>query len=159
MLSPSIPASTRWRVGAPSWPGTSTGSPVSPACKAATRAAASVVTRAGWPSTASYRARSLNSSVILQSPSRTRIHYAPAAAENHWPILDSMAAAHLSPPQAELLAQETPACNSCGQAAATLVYEARDLYYGVDPRPYRVVRCDGCGLVYLTPRPTPADIA
>ena len=70
-----------------------------------------------------------------------------------------MATAHLSPQQEELLAQETPACNSCGQVAATLVYEARDLYYGVDPRPYRVVRCDGCGLVYLTPRPTPADIA
>ena len=57
----------------------------------------------------------------------------------------------------ELVRSETVLCLLCGCAAHTLVYTTRDRLCGV-PGEFRLVRCTQCDLVYLSPRPTPADI-
>lgn len=54
---------------------------------------------------------------------------------------------------------EDAACPGCDQPGGELVYEAEDFLYRVDPRPFPLVRCAGCGLVYLGRRPTRAAIA
>ncbi len=48
-------------------------------------------------------------------------------------------------------------CLLCGRAACTPLFETRDRLCGIPGR-FRLVQCDGCGLVYLTPRPTPESI-
>lgn len=60
---------------------------------------------------------------------------------------------------AATLETEAPACPGCDDPRATLVYEAEDFIYRVDPRRFPVVRCVGCELVYLGRRPTRAAIA
>lgn len=57
------------------------------------------------------------------------------------------------------LETEDPPCPGCDATDHALVYEAEDYIYRVDPRPFPVVRCAGCGLVYLGRRPTRAAIA
>lgn len=52
---------------------------------------------------------------------------------------------------------ENTSCDSCGESQASLVTESRDHEHGVEGV-FNVVRCDGCGLHYLNPRPTPAVI-
>lgn len=52
---------------------------------------------------------------------------------------------------------ENTSCDSCGESQASLVTESRDHEHGVEGV-FNVVRCDGCGLHYLNPRPTPDAI-
>jgi SAM-dependent methyltransferase len=52
---------------------------------------------------------------------------------------------------------ECPACNVCGSRQARRLFDGRDRQHGL-PGIFGVVRCDGCGLIYLSPRPTPATI-
>lgn len=49
------------------------------------------------------------------------------------------------------------ACNLCGTTEAQLVYTLRDTVYGV-PGEFGLRRCLRCGLMYLSPRPTPETI-
>ena len=58
---------------------------------------------------------------------------------------------------AEHVRSETTPCLLCGCEAHTPLYATRDRLCGV-PGEFRLVRCDRCDLVYLSPRPTPADI-
>ncbi|MDD9941319.1 MAG: class I SAM-dependent methyltransferase [Myxococcales bacterium] len=51
-------------------------------------------------------------------------------------------------------ALERVACPLCGETNATVALEARDRLYGT-PNRYPVVRCEGCSLAYVNPRPTP----
>lgn len=53
---------------------------------------------------------------------------------------------------------ETVACDLCGEKRSEVAVRQRDLLHHVTPDEFSVVRCLGCGLVYLNPRPTPADI-
>jgi len=50
---------------------------------------------------------------------------------------------------------ERAPCPLCGGAQARVVVRAGDRLAPSDPRCYTVVRCLGCGLAYLRPRPTP----
>ena len=52
---------------------------------------------------------------------------------------------------------EEVACDYCGAAKAAPVYLATDLRYG-SPGIYQIVRCENCGLVYLSPRPCAVDL-
>ncbi len=52
---------------------------------------------------------------------------------------------------------ETVACDLCNDSAATVVTNSIDHEHGV-PGSFNVVRCSGCGLHYLNPRPTAASI-
>ena len=53
---------------------------------------------------------------------------------------------------------ETIACSLCGADHARVVLQQRDLTHGISNEEFTVVRCAGCGLLYLNPRPTPAEI-
>jgi SAM-dependent methyltransferase len=59
---------------------------------------------------------------------------------------------------AELVRTETTPCLLCEHGDHTLLYTTRDRLCGV-PGEFRLVRCDRCGLVYLSPRPAPEAIA
>lgn len=50
--------------------------------------------------------------------------------------------------------QERIACPLCGQHEQQLVFLGRDLLFA-HPGHYRLVRCRGCALEYVNPRPTP----
>ncbi|HEX6242842.1 MAG TPA: class I SAM-dependent methyltransferase [Polyangiales bacterium] len=50
-------------------------------------------------------------------------------------------------------AQEEVPCPGCGEDKPQLVMWARDRLFG-RPGSYRIVRCESCGLGYLSPRPT-----
>jgi SAM-dependent methyltransferase len=52
---------------------------------------------------------------------------------------------------------EEVACPLCGGADNTLEYTAEDSKYGL-PGKFGIVRCRVCGLVYTSPRPSPADM-
>jgi SAM-dependent methyltransferase len=54
---------------------------------------------------------------------------------------------------------ETVACNLCEGRRSEQVLRQRDLLHGVSPDEFAVVRCLDCGLLYLNPRPTPAEIS
>jgi SAM-dependent methyltransferase len=54
---------------------------------------------------------------------------------------------------------EHVACNLCGSRASRLLYRKPDTRHWVSPHPFDVVRCRGCGLGYVNPRPTRAGIA
>jgi SAM-dependent methyltransferase len=53
--------------------------------------------------------------------------------------------------------EETVACPLCGQTAAQPVWVLRDRLCGLPGR-FRLVRCRGCTLLYLNPRPTPSRL-
>jgi SAM-dependent methyltransferase len=53
---------------------------------------------------------------------------------------------------------ERVACDLCGEKRSEEVLRQRDLLYAVSPEEFSVVRCLACGLLYLDPRPTPAEI-
>jgi len=56
------------------------------------------------------------------------------------------------------LALENVACNNCGSTRASVLAEGRDHEYPhTTAERFRMVRCD-CGLVYLCPRPTAAEL-
>lgn len=52
---------------------------------------------------------------------------------------------------------QTVVCDLCGESHASMVTATRDHEHSVDGI-FNVVRCEGCGLHYLNPRPTPAAI-
>jgi len=53
---------------------------------------------------------------------------------------------------------ETVACELCGAREADAVLRQRDLTYGLTDEEFTVCRCRTCGLLYLNPRPAPADM-
>ena len=53
---------------------------------------------------------------------------------------------------------ETVACDLCGEKRSEVVVRQRDLLHHVTPDEFSVVKCVNCGLLYLNPRPTPAEI-
>jgi SAM-dependent methyltransferase len=48
-------------------------------------------------------------------------------------------------------------CNLCGSGESTLLYSTRDMSHNLDGR-FNYVKCVGCGLIYLTPRPNEEEI-
>lgn len=53
---------------------------------------------------------------------------------------------------------EEPRCDFCGSTARRRLYAYGDIRYGTPQPEYGVCVCRGCGLGYLSPRPTPATI-
>lgn len=53
---------------------------------------------------------------------------------------------------------ETVSCPNCGESKASVLFEGRDVLYGV-PGVFPVRRCALCGLIYISPRPTAAELA
>ena len=53
---------------------------------------------------------------------------------------------------------EEVACNLCASGGATELFRSRDYRFLTDTTEFAVVRCHGCGLVRLNPRPIEADI-
>lgn len=51
---------------------------------------------------------------------------------------------------------EFTSCNLCGSRDHRVIWEGRDWAYGC-PGSFTMVRCHACGLVYLDPRPGPAE--
>jgi len=54
---------------------------------------------------------------------------------------------------------ESVECNLCGAADAKPLFRLRDYRLRVDDVEWTAVRCRACGLGYLNPRPTPAELA
>lgn len=52
---------------------------------------------------------------------------------------------------------EKVACNLCGADRPRLLFVGRDRSFPTEER-FHVVRCDACGLVYLSPRPRPEEL-
>ena len=50
-------------------------------------------------------------------------------------------------------------CMLCGNPEAKLILTSRDRLFGIAPGTYSLVECKGCGLVRLSPRPTPEQVA
>ncbi len=53
---------------------------------------------------------------------------------------------------------ETVPCNLCGLDRTQVVLRGADLLLGLPAEEFTIVRCEGCGLHYLNPRPTPSEI-
>jgi len=53
---------------------------------------------------------------------------------------------------------ERPVCNLCGHNAADVLFRQRDSLTR-EPTEFAVVQCRGCGLVYVNPRPAPAEMS
>jgi SAM-dependent methyltransferase len=51
------------------------------------------------------------------------------------------------------------ACLLCGDSAAHALFRASDRLYGTTTREFAVVRCDGCGLLRLDPRPSSEELS
>lgn len=51
-----------------------------------------------------------------------------------------------------LTMEEVPVCAVCGASGSTSVLACRDRYFGL-PGEFQLIRCIGCGLVRLSPRP------
>ena len=49
-------------------------------------------------------------------------------------------------------------CLFCKDTRQTVVVKQRDINLGLSPEVFTLVRCDGCGLIFLNPRPTPSEI-
>jgi len=56
-----------------------------------------------------------------------------------------------------VLQLQTVGCDLCGESRSSSVVQTSDHEHGVDGV-FNVVRCEGCGLHYLNPRPTPDAI-
>ena len=54
---------------------------------------------------------------------------------------------------------ETIACVLCGEKDSTVKVVQRDVNLGLSDKEFTLVQCKGCGLIYLNPRPTPAEIS
>lgn len=52
---------------------------------------------------------------------------------------------------------EDVACNLCGSMRRKDSLHGRDIRYAI-PGAFTIVRCEDCGLCYVSPRPTPAEI-
>ena len=53
---------------------------------------------------------------------------------------------------------ETINCEVCGGPSATTLFRQYDLTHHVTDELFTVVRCQGCRMLFLNPRPTPEDI-
>jgi SAM-dependent methyltransferase len=58
----------------------------------------------------------------------------------------------------EVVATERVACDLCGSTDASVLYALTDTAHG-QPGEFELQRCRACGLMYLSPRPTPDTIA
>ncbi len=56
-------------------------------------------------------------------------------------------------PSPSAVSWETTACPLCGKVRSQPIFTASDLLYGC-PGEFTLARCDGCGHVFLNPRPT-----
>jgi 2-polyprenyl-3-methyl-5-hydroxy-6-metoxy-1,4-benzoquinol methylase len=59
--------------------------------------------------------------------------------------------------EAEVDLEVVPLCDLCGSSSAAVLFPTRDRLHGL-PGTFRLVRCEGCGLVRLSPRPTPDQL-
>ncbi len=50
-------------------------------------------------------------------------------------------------------------CLLCESTQARLLFTSTDRLYGTTARPFQVVRCSGCGLVRLSPAPSPEELS
>ena len=50
-------------------------------------------------------------------------------------------------------------CLLCGDDGADLLLTSSDRLFGIVPGTYSLIKCRGCGLVRLSPRPTPEQVA
>lgn len=53
---------------------------------------------------------------------------------------------------------ERVGCELCGSKEAVVVVRQKDLLHRVTDEEFTIVRCAACGLLYLNPRPAPAEI-
>lgn len=53
---------------------------------------------------------------------------------------------------------ETVTCALCGSDRSRVVLRQGDLIHATTSKEFTVVRCEGCGLLYLNPRPAPDEI-
>lgn len=53
---------------------------------------------------------------------------------------------------------ESVPCPACANPASSVLFEGRDVLHG-GPGVFPVRRCTGCGLIYVSPRPAPDEIA
>lgn len=53
---------------------------------------------------------------------------------------------------------ESPVCELCGSPNAEVVVRQKDLLHHITDELYSIVRCVSCGFMYLSPRPTEAEI-
>ena len=53
---------------------------------------------------------------------------------------------------------EYPTCELCRSGSAHAILRQRDLLHHVSAEEFTIVKCEGCGLLYLNPRPTEAEI-
>ena len=60
--------------------------------------------------------------------------------------------------QAVPVGLETVTCDLCRSDKTEFVLRQRDLLHGVSSQEFDLVRCAGCGLLYLNPRPTMTEI-
>ncbi|HTR67457.1 MAG TPA: class I SAM-dependent methyltransferase [Terriglobales bacterium] len=56
------------------------------------------------------------------------------------------------------MSHELSHCPLCAETAQQEIYRARDRHYGI-PGEYRIVRCAGCGLVFLNPALSDQELA
>lgn len=64
-----------------------------------------------------------------------------------------------TPLNAPKMRLEEAGCTACGDTAGTRLRRVTDHLYRVDPRDFRLMRCNACGMVYLSPRPVREDLA
>ena len=62
-------------------------------------------------------------------------------------------------PQEATLPVEVARCLFCKDSGATVVARGRDYEYDTTPEIFDMVRCDGCGLIFIRPRPAPEAMA
>lgn len=58
-----------------------------------------------------------------------------------------------------MIAMEQVPCNQCGSTAHHAVARGRDREYFSSEDTYSIVRCDGCGLLFLNPRPVASELS
>lgn len=50
-------------------------------------------------------------------------------------------------------------CNICNSDNSKLLFKNHDRYYSNKDKTFDIVKCNNCGLVYINPQPTPAELA
>lgn len=53
---------------------------------------------------------------------------------------------------------ESVSCILCEERCASVKVQQRDVNLGLSEQAFTLLRCVGCGLIYLNPRPTPSEI-
>jgi glycosyltransferase involved in cell wall biosynthesis/SAM-dependent methyltransferase len=78
-----------------------------------------------------------------------------------WPLRGTQTQGQAETPDPETMKQagmEYVACELCGSGRVRVSFQQRDLTHGVSKEEFTVMKCTECGLLYLNPRPTRAEI-